>query len=96
MNINYKKAFPESIAAEGKEKNFLRLQKLDKPIKRFDGKTVSYFLQHRWLSVECKNENDEAWACSLGSDLTYWSEKELPIEKLKNRTALLFDVVSLY
>jgi len=96
MNINYKKAFPDSIVAEGNGKNFLKLQKLDTLVKRLDGQKVPYVIEYRWLSVECQNENDEAWACCQGVDFTYWSESELPINKIKDGTIQLFDVLSLF
>ena len=88
MNINYEKSFEGCLAAQGEGTNFLLLQKLDSPIKRFDGKRVSYAIEHRWLSQECETEKDQSWACAQGQDVTYWSLKELKaIEVLDSKGA---------
>ena len=65
------------IAAHGKENNVLILRKLNNTFKRFDGKNSHYELEYRWLSCECKHENDEAWACCQVSDFIYLTNREV-------------------
>ncbi len=80
--------------AEGKGRNVLILNRLDRPFKRVDGKIASYMLEHRWLS--CDVERKQSWACVQGSDATFWTNREI-----KNLGALtpeksLFDCFRLF
>lgn len=80
--INYteeynKLSLSEALIAQGNKENVLILTQLDAPFQRMDGKRVSYQLNHRWLSVTCNDETDEAWACVQGDENTYWSKREL-------------------
>ena len=77
MVVDYTQSFQSSILAQGKGTDFIYIEKLSSPVKRFDGKRVSFFMEHRWLSSECKTESDQSWACVQGADVTYWSAKEL-------------------
>ena len=96
MKINYTHAFPNSISAEGNANNVLILRKLEKPVRRGDGKYASYEIEYRWLSVSCQNKDDEAWACTQGSEVTYWLKSELPIKHIKDNIVSLFAVLSLF
>ena len=96
MKVNYKHAFPNSIAAEGNGSNVIILRKLESPIRRGDGKYASYSIEHRWLSMMCRDKNDEAWACVQGSDFTYWLKSELPIKHIKDNVVSLFSVLQLF
>jgi len=80
-----------TLKAQGKKDNVLILKKLDKSIKRVDGKMARYSLENRWLSTECENTEDEAYVCVQGSDFTYWQSKEIK-EILSNlKTTDLFE-----
>ena len=81
--INYKDSHKKSFLAQGKDKSFISLKKLDAPFKRFDGKRVSYEMDYRWLSTPCEKENDESWCCVQGNEFTYWTAKELTEMGLK-------------
>lgn len=83
------------IKAQGNDKNVLLLRKLDDRIKRADGKLAGYELEHRWLNAECENEDDEAFVCVMGSDLTYWQRKEIKVI-LDNKDSNLFDHFNLF
>lgn len=74
--IDYSEAL-DCLTAHGKGRNVLILRRLDKHIKRFDGKKAQYVLEHRWLSCDCENEKDQAWACCQGQDYTYWQGSEI-------------------
>lgn len=78
--IDYINEFNYAVFAYGQGKNFLALERLNEPFKRLDGEYAHYQLEYRWLSQSCESETDQAWACVLGSDFTYWKEDEL--EKL--------------
>jgi hypothetical protein len=76
--IDYTEQINNCIMAQGKNNNVLILRKLDCPIKRFDGnRSAKYELEHRWLSVDCQHEKDEAHVCIQGNDFTYWTKKEI-------------------
>jgi hypothetical protein len=81
MVIDYTEQFGGAVLVHGKGNNVLILRKLENKMKRFDGKVASYELEHCWLSCDCKNEKDQAWACVRGNDYTYWQGKELPFLK---------------
>jgi hypothetical protein len=84
----------DCIMAFGKNRNVLILQKLDKKFKRFDGKLATYQLEHRWLSCDCQNENDQAYVCVQGNDFTYWQQKEIK-DVLSGKIAM-FDFFKLF
>lgn len=86
--IDYTNFFPGSLIAEGRGRNILILSKLDKPLKRFDGKQASYELEYRELSQNCRFSGDEAYACMLSNEFTYWQNKEIK-EVLSGRSSLL-------
>jgi len=95
----YFKEYPRVIAVHGKDKNCLILSKLNRPIKRLDGRYADYCLEHRWLSIPCQHEKDEAYACVTGSDTTYWQKKELielGLNRLINGKITLFDMFILF
>lgn len=94
--VNYMLAFPEAIAAQGKGLNVLILTQLQVPFKRFDRKLGEYELEHRWLSQECQEENDQAWACVQGSDLTFWLKKEFDLAAITTGSKTLFDLFRLF
>ena len=75
--IDYTSSFEDSLIAQGKEGKVLIIRHLDHPIKRANGKRVSYELEYRDLSTTCEDENDQAWACCVCQEFTYWSKKEL-------------------
>lgn len=75
--VDYSKSFPDHIIAQGKGSNFIAIEKLDQPFQRADGKQASFQVDHRWLSSECENENDESYVCVKGQEFTYWQEKEI-------------------
>jgi hypothetical protein len=75
--VDYVSEFPDAIIAQGQNSNFIRIVKLDQPFRRADGKKASYELEYRWLSTQCENENDQAWACVQGNEFTYWQAAEI-------------------
>lgn len=75
--IDYSSSFPEAVAAQGEGRNVLILRKLDEGFERGDGKRGRYELEYRWLSQTCNTPKDEAWACVLGQDYTYWQFTEI-------------------
>ena len=75
--IDYSESFADSILAQGKDNNFISIEKLPHPYKRADGKRVSYQMDYRWLSAPCENSSDQSWCCVQGQEFSYWSEKEL-------------------
>jgi hypothetical protein len=89
--VDYSSAFPEAIIAQGRNKDFLVLYKLDAPFKRFDGETADYELVYRELSHTCETSRDEAWACTLSQESTYWKKEEIPIDKIESGEISLFD-----
>lgn len=60
------------IHAERKGFLALVLTKLDKPIRRFDGKIADYQIEDIMLSKE-----DNQLACVKANDFTFWTKKEL-------------------
>lgn len=75
--VDYGSEFPEALIAQGQDSNFIRIVELDEPFRRADGKKASYEVEYRWLSAQCKNENDQAWACVQGNEFTYWQAAEI-------------------
>lgn len=63
---------PGCIRAERKGKLALVLSKLDYPVKRFDGKRVSYKIEEIVLSTE-----EDELACVMYNEYNYFSAKEL-------------------
>lgn len=64
--------FPQCLRAERDGVNTLIMRRLDKPIKRVDGKLARYELEHRWHSTA------EADIHSVqGNDFTFWRESEI-------------------
>ncbi len=94
--IDYGNSFPNAIAAHGKDSNVLILHKLDQPFKRFDGKRARFEIEYRWLSTECRTESDEAWCCVSGSELTFWQNKEINLEAIRDGRKTLFDCFTLF
>ena len=98
--IDYTKEHKGTLIAQGKGRNFLSLTKSPFPIGRADGKRVSYIINHRWLSQDCNNPNDQSWACVQGQEHTYWSKKELDAinpDILSKRVEVdLFDCFNLF
>lgn len=60
------------IHAERKGFLALVLAKLDKPIRRFDGKIADYQIEDIVLSKE-----DNQLACVKANEFTFWTKKEL-------------------
>jgi hypothetical protein len=77
----------DCVRAEAKGNNVLILRKLDYRIQRFDGKNAGFELEHRWLSAKVETDNDGNWTLVLGSDSTFWQQKEIK-NILKNNTKL--------
>lgn len=96
MIVDYSNDFPEAIAAQGKDRNFLALYKLNEPFQRFDKKIARYYIEYRWLSANVTHERDEAWACCQGSEISYWQTKELPIKDIINGEVSLFEILNLF
>lgn len=97
--VDYAESFPESIIAQGIGSDFIRIERLDKPFKRADGKRGSYLLEHRWLSCECQKETDQSWACVQGSEFTYWQQKEIKklLDEIKTKPDVnVFDHFNLF
>lgn len=63
--------FPDALRAERKDDNTLILRKLDSPVRRFDGRAVSYELEYRWHRPGTPVE------CMQGQEFTFWSRREL-------------------
>ena len=85
----------DCLKAHAQNKNILILSKRDNPIKRFDGKRVSYELQYKNTSKEITNDKDESWVCVSSSEITYWSKKEL-LENNAFNAENLFDCFNLF
>lgn len=96
--VDYTSCFPDSLLVQGHEENVLMLSKLDQPFRRADGKRASYELAYRWLSTDCQHEDDQAWACVQGSEVTYWQEREIRslLARIKRGGANLFQQFNLY
>lgn len=65
-----------AFKAERKGLNVLIMRRLDKPFKRFDGKTAVWELEYRWLS-----RVDPECVCVRGNEFTYWRSREWCQEK---------------
>ena len=63
--------FSNCLRAERKGNNTLIMRRLDKPFKRFDGKTAQFELEHRWHKSEESDVNSVQ-----GNDFTYWRKNE--------------------
>lgn len=74
------------LRAEQRGKDVLILRRLDRPVRRFDGKTASYELEYRWLS------NPADLTCVPGNELSYWQPGE--IKGWENES--LFDMFRLF
>ena len=61
----------DCLKAEQRGKDVLILRRLDRPIRRFDGKTARYELEYRWLS------DPRHLVCVLGSEFSYWQAREI-------------------
>ena len=78
------------IIAQQKGKNVLILSKID-AMKRFDGKTGVFKLEHRWLS------NPDSVHCVQGNDFTYWTRKEgKDVQAALDEGKTLFDLFQLF
>lgn len=75
--VDYSAHFKDAVMAQGRGTEFLCLTKLDRPFVRADGKKALYQIENRWLSKECREENDGAYACCRGQDFTYWQHVEI-------------------
>lgn len=88
------------LLAQGKGSEFLAIYRLEKPMKlRVDGKAALYEVVSRSLSRRCEHEDDEAWACVEGSEVSYWQRKELGdglIKSIDKGTANLFEHFRMY
>jgi hypothetical protein len=76
QTVDYSAQFPDALVAQGRDREFLAIFKCQ-PFKRMDGKMASYEVVNRSLSRTCQRENDGAYACVLGYDVSYWQAKEL-------------------
>lgn len=97
--IDYSGSFPDAMIAQGMDNNFFALFELDQSTARADGKKAKYELCYRWLSQDCQRENDEAYVCVQGSEVSYWQRKELKagfFARLKAGTINLFDEFNLF
>lgn len=74
--VDYSSSFPDALIAQGKGREFLMIFKC-RPFKRLDGKTASFEVVNRTLSMTCRDENDGAYACVRDYDISYWQAKEL-------------------
>lgn len=92
--VNYTETFKRCygldetiLVAQGKDTNFLALQQLEEPFKRFDGKKGYYALEYRWLSEHCEHKEDEAFACVQGAEYIYLTKREAKnvLLELKNK-----------
>ncbi|MCD6318950.1 hypothetical protein J7M02_07785 [Candidatus Aerophobetes bacterium] len=100
MVVDYSQHFThlKEAIAQGEGKNFLLLFKYGS-VKRLDGKIGEWVVEYRWLSTECRHEDDEAYVCVEGSDETIWTEEELRklgLEDLKRGKITLFDMFYLF
>lgn len=95
MNLTGNKFLEEHIKASAKDRNVLILSHRKNPIVRFDGKRVSYQVEYRWLSTDPTPEGDEV-CCVQGSELTFWSKKELMENGALNPHSSLFDSFCLF
>ena len=75
--------YPTALRADQKGVNVLILRKVN-PTKRLDGKVATYSLEHQWL------RDAENHTSVQGSDVSYWTTKEIDWEKD------LFDQVNLF
>lgn len=98
--VNYTDKMPGSILAQGYEKNFLMLFKLEQKQRRLDRKLGSFELEYRWLSQECKHKDDEAYVCVQGQDriLLTNAEAKVILDGLRKNpdSVNLFDHFSLW
>jgi len=85
----------ENIKAHAQGRNVLVLRHLSSPVKRFDGKRVSYHLKHLWLSKTPTMDGDEV-CCVQGSEETFWSKRELVENGALKAHSSLFDCFNLF
>ena len=78
--IDYSESFPDALKAEGRGQDVLILYQLDTPRRNISGHICRYELTHRWLSVVCADDEDQAWACVKGSDYTLWTKRQIDPE----------------
>ncbi|MDY0300282.1 MAG: hypothetical protein RBQ99_01720 [Trichlorobacter sp.] len=69
--------FIKPVLAQGAGRHFVAIYKLDKPLKRVDGKLARYELEYRNTSNPCQNIKDDAWSSAEFTEHTYWLRKEL-------------------
>lgn len=85
------------IAIHGAGKHCLVLTKLKSMVKRFDGTKAKYRLEHRELSQECVNPDDESYCCVFDSDVTLWTKDEIAnLDSIKRDQRSLFDSFNLF
>lgn len=87
------------IAAHGQGKLFLYLVRMEEPVRRADGKKAIFLLGNYYLSTECREPQDESWACVLSDDHEYWQLKEIgrsELDRLYSGRSTLFDIFSFY
>jgi hypothetical protein len=92
--IDYSDEFPDVIAAQGAGRNVLILREVA-PFKRADGKRGKYELEYRWLSRTVETPKDQAWACVLGQEYTYWQFIEIR-KFLRSKRRNLFNYFKLW
>lgn len=88
--IDLSSVFPNAIAAEASGTNVLILEKLPEPYRRLDGVKANYQLEYRWLSSPVEHDSDGHWKNVMGSENTYFTERELKniLPKLHQGTSL--------
>jgi len=86
------------VLAQGSGKNYLALFKVLQGIDSAGRRRFFYHLEYRWLSVDCTNPKDEAYACVMGREIQYYSAKDLNkiSPKILLGTANLFECFQLF
>lgn len=94
--VDYTQQEEDWIIAQGLDSNFLVIQKLNEPRKRIDGKKASYLLEYRWLSIECEDEDDEAYVCVVGDEKQLYSKRELVELGVLNKNGKVKENINLF
>lgn len=96
LDVEHEFSHRNVIRAEAKGKDCLVLSRLETPIKRADGKTATYELEHRWLSKEVTEQDTTPVVCVLGNDFTYWTKEEIADLSKSMETLRLFGMFDLF
>jgi hypothetical protein len=85
----------KNLEASACGKEVLIVFKLDEPVKRSDGKRVSFCIEWRTLTKEPTEKGDEV-RCVYSSEVEYWTKKELGEAGFYKKHSSLFDCFNLF